>query len=138
MSYNNYKKFSVSMPESRKQQVEDRIKHTAFSEDRSSVIDRDLGRFYDGILKHGLKTLRQARFSPEERACIGSILMSTAFMEPAHIPLLTWSIEDSEDEMYFHEVDPVALLAKIRSLDLPALYALVDLVERDPDMRELA
>ncbi len=139
MSTNGYAKFSVSLPDEIKQQAQVRIvPGSALAGDRSSVLARDLDRYYDGLLKAGLKSLRNAKFSPEERACLGTLFMSTAFMEPEHIKLLIFSLEDSIDEIRFLGVDPDTLLAKVRQLDLNALYALVDLIERDPEMREIA
>lgn len=138
MSADGYEKFSVSMLSSIKHQVERRVTKTALAEDRSSVLTRDLNRYYGGLLKQGLKTLRNANFSPEERACLGTLFMSTAFMEPDHIPLLVASLEDTTDEIRFFGVDPDVLLAKVRALDIAALYALVDLIERDPEMSEIA
>jgi hypothetical protein len=139
MSTGGYAKFSVSLRDEIKQQAQARIvPGSALAGDRSSVLDRDLERYYNGLLKAGLKSLRNAKFSPEERACLGTLFMSTGFMKPDHIRLLIFSLEDSIDEMRFFGVDPDALLAKMRQLDLAALYALVDLIERDPEMREIA
>ena len=138
MSTDGYAKFSVSMPSSVKHQVERRVTKTALAADRSSVLSRDLDRYYGGLLKQGLRTLRNASFSPEERACVGTLFSSTAFMEPDHIPLLVFSLENAQVEMRAFGVDPAALLAKMRTLDLAALYALVDLIERDPTLSEIA
>lgn len=134
----NSEKFSVSMPATLKQKVVSRITHFLGAEDRSSVLVRDLSRLYDGVLKHGLKTLRKAAFTLEERACLGTLLMSTAFPDPSYIPQLVISLEDACQEMRAFGVDPEVVLTKVRGLDTAALYALVDLIERDPSMSEIA
>lgn len=139
MSADSYAKFSVSMPAPLKQKVEQRVTHTSFAETRSAVVARDLKRLYDGLLKQGLKTLRNANLSSEERACVGTLLGRTAFTEPSHISLLVVSlVEDATHEMHSLGVDSNVLLAKLRKLDTAALYALVDLIERDPGMSEIA
>ena len=137
MGADGYAKFSVSMPVAVKRQVESRVTKAVLAEDRSSVLSRDLNRYYAGLLKQGLKTLRNAHLSPDERACIAVLLGSTVF-EPDYIPLLAASLEDAAYEMRSFGVDPDALIAKVRQLDVVALYALVDLIERDPDMGEIA
>jgi len=138
MSSDDFAKFSISMPTPLKQQVEQRVTHTAFAETRSAVIARDLKRLYDGLLKQGLKTLRNAHLTAEERACLGTLFMSTAFVEPRHIPMLLFSLEDAQDEIRGFGIDPTTLIEKVRTLDLVALYALVDLIERDPALSEIA
>ena len=138
MSLHEIAKFSISMPVSRKKQVEQRITGAPAAEDRSSVIARDLDRLYNGLLKQGLKTLRAANLTKEERTCLGALLSNTAFVTPHHITVLLWLLEDAQDEIRSFDVDPAALLEKIRVLDLVALYALVDLIERDSTMNEVA
>jgi hypothetical protein len=133
-----YAKFSVSMPEKLKGQIEMRVTNRRFAEDRSTVLARDVDRLYNGLLKQGMKTLRNVHLTAEERACLGTLLMSTVFSEPSVIPFLVFSLEDSQPEMRAFGVDPAALLEKIHALDLAALYALVDLCERDPTLSEIA
>lgn len=139
MGSDDYTDVLVSMPVALKQEVESRVTGSLFAEDGGSVIARDLARYYEGLLKPGIETLRNAGLSADERRCVGSLLMSTSFMDPSDIPHLMWSLEESQEEMQHHfGVDPAELLTKMRSLDVLALYALMDLIERDPTMSEIA
>lgn len=134
-----YSTFSVSLPVETKKQAERRIiPRSTFTGDRNVVVARDLERYYEGVLKVGLKTLRNANFSPEERACLATLLSHTDCMDPDSISLLLCSLEDSVAEMCRFGVDPDTLLTKLHTLDTAALYALVDVIERDPSMSELA
>ena len=130
-------KFSISMSDDIYQQVLSRKTGSVGAGGRSSVISRDLDRLYNGLLKQGLKTLQKANFTLEERACLGTLLGSTPFLEPSYIPLLVFSVEDSVKELRTFGVDPESFLAKIRVLDTAALYALVDALERDMTLAEL-
>ena len=77
MSADDYRKFSVLMPDDLYQQIADRIQRSSpGAEGRSSVISRDLNRLYNGLLKHGMKTLHSAAFSQEERTCLVTFLKS--------------------------------------------------------------
>lgn len=132
-------KFSVSMPTTLKEQVDKRKRERhPGSEDRSSVITRDLDRLYNGVLKVGLRTLKQARFTLEERACLVAFLTGTAFSDPASIPYLVYSLEESRPELEGLTMNLDAFFSKLHTLDAAALYALVDLLERDPALKELA
>src|SRR5579862_5763105 len=126
-------KFSVSMPQTLKRQVDERKRERhSGAEDRSSIITRDLDRLYNGVLKAGLRTLKQARFTLEERACLVAFLTGTAFSDPASIPHLVYSLEESRPELEGFTTNLDAFFSKLHMLDTAALYALVDLLERDP------
>jgi len=129
------KKFSVSMEPGLVDQIDARKTERPDADGRSQVLSRDINRLYNGIYKQGLRTLRKAQLTQDERACLGTVV-GTAF-DPATIPLLVFSLEAAKEEIPAWGIDPDMLIEKVRALDTASLYTLVDLLERGA-LEELA
>jgi hypothetical protein len=100
-------------------------------EERSTVISRDLGRYYDAC-RQARKRLREL-LSPAEIALILDTTTSARFEAPSAIRLLWASVADAISLDHLDKkwkVDGETLVAKVKGLDPFLTIALVDACER--------
>lgn len=102
----------------------------ARGEERSGVIDRDLGRYYEA-LRRTRRALREL-LSEDELSLITDARNGTAMMDAGSVQMLAAEIEDSlEDGLADKwDVDGPDLVARLRGLPYIQCAALVDAVER--------